>query len=118
METPELNNLQVESVGSKSRADTQRIASASVESTPRVTEAPAASDSVESLSKAVEILNETLSRDPVALRFTIDETLNRPVVSVVSEKTGEVIHQLPQEEVIRAVKNLDQMRGILFEDSG
>jgi len=75
-------------------------------------------DAIQDLEEAVDMLNSALARDPVALRFSIDETLNRPVVSVISEKTGEVIHQLPQEEVIRAVKNLEQMRGVLFEDLG
>lgn len=75
-------------------------------------------DAIQHLEKAVDMLNSALARDPVALRFSIDETLNRPVVSVISEKTGEVIHQLPKEEVIRAVKNLEQMRGVLFEDLG
>ena len=73
---------------------------------------------VENLEEAVDVLNEALSKDPVALKFSIDETLNRPVVSVISETTGEVIHQLPQDEVMRAVKNIDRMRGILFEGQG
>lgn len=73
---------------------------------------------IENLSKAVEVLNEAMARDPIALKFTIDDTLNRPVVTVISEKTGKVLHQLPQEEVLRAVKNIDLMRGVLFEDKG
>jgi len=70
------------------------------------------------LAKAVDVLNEAMAKDPVALRFSIDETLNRPVVTVISEETGKVLHQLPQEEVLRAVKNIDLMRGVLFEDKG
>lgn len=70
---------------------------------------------VEDLSRAVDILNEALARDPVALRFSVDETLKRPIVTVVSEETGEIVHQLPAEEVMRAVRNIDKMRGILFE---
>ena len=70
------------------------------------------------LGKAVDILNEALAKDPIALRFSIDETLKRPIVTVVSEQTGEVVRQLPQEEVLRAVKNIDRMRGILFEEMG
>jgi len=70
------------------------------------------------LAKAVDVLNEAMTKDPVALRFSIDETLNRPVVTVISEETGKVLHQLPQEEVLRAVKNIDLMRGVLFEDKG
>ena len=73
---------------------------------------------VQDLAKAVDMLNEALAKDPVALRFVIDETLNRPVVSVISEETGKIVHQLPQEEVMRAVKNIDHMRGVLFEDKG
>lgn len=67
------------------------------------------------LAKAVDVLNEAMAKDPVALRFSLDETLNRPIVSVVSEETGEIIHQLPQEEVLRAVRNIDRMSAVLFE---
>lgn len=73
-------------------------------------------EAVEDLRKAVEILNETVQKEDVALNFRIDETLNRPVVTVLSQETGEVVRQLPQEEVMRAVRNIDRMRGILFED--
>lgn len=75
-------------------------------------------EAVEDLNKAVEILNETVKREDVALRFRVDDTLNRPVVTVLSEETGKVVRQLPQDEVLRAVKNIDRMRGILFEDQG
>jgi flagellar protein FlaG len=70
---------------------------------------------VHELEKAVDILNHTVKREDVALRFRVDETLNRPVVTVLSEETGEVIRQLPQEEVLRAVRNIDQMKGVLLE---
>ena len=85
----------------------------------QVTESTAVdpAEMVENLEAAIKVLNDALSKDPVALRFSIDETLNRPVISVISETTGEVIHQLPQDEVMRAVKNIDRMRGILFDGS-
>lgn len=70
---------------------------------------------VEDLEKAVNILNETVKKEGVDLNFRLDETLNRPVVTVLSEKTGEVVRQLPQDEVLRAVKNIDHMRGIIFD---
>ena len=70
---------------------------------------------VKDLEKAVNILNETVKKEGVDLNFRLDETLNRPVVTVLSEKTGEVVRQLPQDEVLRAVKNIDRMRGIIFD---
>ena len=119
MDAPNVNSLQsidpkpVQSVPSVARPEVtavQAAESAKVDVDPL--------DMVRDMEQAVEILNEALSKDPVALQFRIDETLNRPVVSVISEETGEIVHQLPQEEVIRAVKNLDTMRGILFEGLG
>ena len=92
----------------------QQIAVESVKETSKVDPVTAIKD----LAKAVDVLNEAMARDPVALKFSIDETLNRPVVTVISEETGKVLHQLPQEEVLRAVKNIDLMRGVLFEDIG
>lgn len=86
----------------------------SVQQIPKVDPVAAIKD----LAKAVEALNEAMSRDPIALRFSVDETLKRPVVTVISEETGQVLHQLPQEEVLRAVKNIDRMRGVLFEGIG
>lgn len=89
--------------------------------TTRVTEAVTKIDpteAVKDLAKAVNILNEALAKDPVGLRFSMNETLKRPIVTVISEETGEVIHQLPQEDVLRAVKNIEQMRGVLFQDQG
>ena len=97
--------------------DSPSIQSVPVKDTPKVNKIDPI-QAVEDLSKAVDILNEAMAKDPVALRFSIDETLNRPVVTVISEETGKVLHQLPQEEVLRAVKNIDLMRGVLFEDKG
>jgi len=95
-------------------ASVKEVATESIKEIPKVDPVKA----IKELAKAVDVLNEAMARDPVALKFSIDETLNRPVVTVISEETGKVLHQLPQEEVLRAVKNIDLMRGVLFEDIG
>ena len=101
----------------KPRVDSPPVQSAPIKDVLKVDKVDPI-QAVKDLAKAVDILNEALAKDPVALRFSIDETLNRPVVTVISEETGEIVHQLPQEEVMRAVKNIDRMRGVLFEDKG
>ena len=118
MDTPNISsespvNLSLD----KPRVDSPPVQSAPVKDVPKVDKVDPVK-AVEDLGKAVDILNEALAKDPVALRFSIDDTLKRPVVTVVSEQTGEIVRQLPQEEVLRAVKNIDRMRGILFEDLG
>jgi len=118
VDTPNIRSeLPVNPSMDKPRADSPVAQSTPVKDAPKVDKVDPV-QAVQDLAKAVDILNEALAKDPVALRFRVDETLNRPVVQVISEETGEIVHQLPQEEVLRAVKNIDHMRGVLFEDKG
>ena len=118
METPDISaNLPANPSLDKSRVDSPPVQSVPVADAHKVNKSDS-SQAVRNLARAVDILNEALAKDPVSLRFSVDETLNRPVVTVISEETGEIVHQLPQEEVMRAVKNIDRMRGVLFENKG
>mgnify|MGYP001553545740 FL=1 len=72
--------------------------------------------SPERLSELVEQLKASMPEQAKSLRFHVDEVLDRPVVTVVDKNSGAVIRQLPSEEVIRAIHNIDYMRGILFDD--
>jgi len=71
--------------------------------------------SVEQMKEFVEKLKAALPDKEVSLKFRVDEVLNRPVVSVIDSKSGEVVRQLPSDEVVRAVHNIEIMRGILFD---
>jgi len=77
-----------------------------------------ASDSVspQKLAELVEQIREAMPARSQSLRFQIDDVLDRPIVSVVDENSGEMIRQLPSEEVVRAARNIHYMRGILFDD--
>ena len=85
-----------------------------------------ASDAVRSTAEAIspeklgQLIRELEEQLPTTaskgLRFQMDETLNRPIISVVDKESGQVLRQLPTEEVVRAARNIDYMRGILFDD--
>lgn len=49
------------------------------------------------------------------LDFSIDEETGTFVVKVIDKDSGEVIRQLPTEEVLRIAEQLDEMRGLLFK---
>ena len=74
--------------------------------------------SPERLAELVKELKASMPESAKSLRFHMDEVLDRPIVTVVDKNSGTVIRQLPSEEVIRAVHNIDYMRGILFDDLG
>ena len=71
--------------------------------------------SVEEMRSLVEKLTASMPSNANSLRFQIDEILDRPIVSVIDEKSGKLIRQLPSEEVVRAARNIEIMRGVLFD---
>ena len=73
--------------------------------------------SVDQMKDTVEKLKAALPDKASSLDFRVDEVLNRPVVSVIDKKSGEVVRQLPSHEVVRAAHNIEIMRGILFDRS-
>lgn len=75
-------------------------------------------ESVEAVEEAVQSINSTFEKSDVALRFVMDDVIDRPVVSVVDQNTGQVVRQLPSEEVLRAARNIESMKGILLNAEG
>ena len=51
------------------------------------------------------------------LGFQFVQALDGPVITVSNTKTGEVIRQIPQEVVVRVAHSIDQLKGVLFDDS-
>jgi flagellar protein FlaG len=64
-----------------------------------------------SLSKAIGELTshaQSINRD---LEFSVDENLNRTVITVYDSATEEVIRQIPSEEVIALARHLSEQQG-------
>ena len=68
----------------------------------------------QSIQEAVSILNQQVKQTNRGLGFRMDEVLNAPVVTVVSESTGEVVRQIPNEVVVRIAHNIEKMKGFFF----
>lgn len=68
----------------------------------------------QSVQEAVSILNQQIQQTNRGLGFRMDEILNTPVVTVVSQSTGEVVRQIPNEVIVRAAHNIERMKGLFF----
>lgn len=64
------------------------------------------------LASAGARINEVLR--PYGLEFEPDETSGRTVIRVVDRLTGEVIRQIPPEEMLAIAERLDEARGRLL----
>ncbi|MGF1911074.1 flagellar protein FlaG [Vibrio kasasachensis] len=56
--------------------------------------------------KAVEQMNDFISSIKTGLSFRIDEQSGRDVVTIFEESTGEIIRQIPDEEMLEVLRRL------------
>ena len=68
----------------------------------------------QTLQEAVSILNKQLNEHNRGIGFSVDEALDRPVVTVRSTVTGEVVRQIPNEAVVRIAHNIENVKGLLI----
>ncbi|VTU20494.1 flagellar protein FlaG [Variovorax sp. RA8] len=93
-------------------ADAAAAARTTPEPDPAAVEA--APDAIEN---AVREINESLRGQSIGVRFEVDGETDRLVVKVVDRTSGELIRQIPSEEVLRIAKLLGRVPGALVSES-
>ena len=66
------------------------------------------------LDQAITRMNERMQDGGRGLAFKVDPSLNRPVVTVTNQQTGEVIRQIPNEVIVRMARSIDETKGNLL----
>jgi flagellar protein FlaG len=64
--------------------------------------------------RAVETINRHLDAAAQNLRFSVDDATGKMVVRVVDTATGDVIRQVPSEELLAISRSIDRLQGLLF----
>lgn len=67
------------------------------------------------LQKVLNDVQDRMDMMGTNLQFSLDKTANEMVVKVTNTKSGEVIRQIPSEEVIKLRKKLEELTGLLFD---
>ena len=67
------------------------------------------------IREAVAEINKAVKKVPTSLDFSVDEASKRFIVSVTDTNTGEVIRQLPGDAVLRIAKQLESLKGVVFD---
>jgi flagellar protein FlaG len=68
----------------------------------------------QSLQEAVSILNKQLNEHNRGIGFSVDNSLETPVVTVRSTVTGEVVRQIPNEAAVQMAHSIDSIKGLLI----
>lgn len=49
------------------------------------------------------------------LSFSYDRESNTPLIYVIDKETNRVIRQIPPDEIIKIIRKMDEIRGIIFQ---
>lgn len=82
---------------------------------PEVTASREASESRDDLGLAVSDIQSFVQSVKRNLNFSIDDSSGQVVVKVIDGDSGEVVRQIPSEEVLKLAARLDDVRSVLFE---
>lgn len=55
-----------------------------------------------------------LNHDEVRLQFRVDEESGEKIIQIFDSETGEMVRQIPPEELLRIMKTLRDLRGLLL----
>lgn len=69
----------------------------------------------ENLEQIKDATNKVLEQINIQLDFSYDKELNRMVVKVINKETGEVVRQIPPEEMLKIAKRMEEMVGVLLD---
>ncbi len=68
------------------------------------------------MQEAVARLNEQMQSKGRDLSFSIDERIDRSIITVRNLKTGELVRQIPTEDMVRLAHSIEDMKGLLFNE--
>lgn len=79
-------------------------------------EAPA-TPSAQVLGAAIEAINQSAQKLNSSVQFSLDTRSKQPIVRVVDNETGQLIRQIPTEEVLEIRQALDRIVGLLIHQT-
>ena len=62
-------------------------------------------------------LPEALSRKNTSAQIRRDEELNRFLVTIKDKDSGEIVREVPPEALLKFARNLEELKGILFDET-
>ena len=80
--------------------------------TPIPTSPPTKEDVEQAAARVKEVLRGTTSH----LEIEIDHDLDKAVIKILSGESGEIIRQIPSQELLDLAKHLDEPKGLLVRE--
>ena len=69
------------------------------------------------LRDAINTLNAALEKTKTKAIITRDEEINRFIVRIADQESGEVVREIPSEAILKFARNLQELKGLIFDKS-
>jgi len=69
------------------------------------------------VQEAVEMVNRLFDRSPVDLNLSIDNDTKSLVIKLIERETRKVIRQIPPDEILRLRRHLQELLGVVFDET-
>ena len=73
-------------------------------------------DAKRNVEEVIQRLNDEMKKNGRNLNFSMDQTVNRVVITVKNSHTGEVVRQIPDEAVMRVAHSIHDLKGLLLNE--
>jgi flagellar protein FlaG len=112
----EINNIDVKQTAVQSMGGGGQATAATEQSMQSMDRSQTAGQSTpEKLNDAVSVANDIAKLlYNTQLNFSIDNTTKQVIVKVVDSNSGEVIRQMPPDEMLRLIAHFDKIQALLF----
>ncbi|MEI8014419.1 MAG: flagellar protein FlaG [Nitrospira sp.] len=77
---------------------------------------PAPIPTKKEVEQAAALVKEALRGSTPRLEIEIDHDLHKAVIKVFNEESGEMIRQIPAQELLNLAKHLDEPKGLLIRE--
>ena len=68
------------------------------------------------VNQAINEIKQQMSDIGRKINFSVDEDLNIVIIKVVNKDTEEIVRQLPSEEVVEIARNIQENKGLIFQE--
>ena len=102
----------IDLVGSVSQASFAPGKGAPAAPSPARVAPPAVDDA--QLKEAIDAANQSFASHGSSIEFSVDPQQGKTIVKVVDSSTGQLIRQMPSEEMVAIAQALDRIQGVLI----
>lgn len=69
------------------------------------------------VQEAVELVNRVFDRSPVDLNLSIDNDTDTVVIKLIDRESRKIIRQIPPDEILRLRQHLQELLGVVFDET-